>query len=44
MHNAGIVPMGRGLDYDVHHLADGVTPNAAFVELAAAVDTALARW
>lgn len=42
VHNAGIAAMGVGFVYDVHHLADGVTPNAALVDLAAAVDAALA--
>lgn len=41
VHNSGIVPMGHGYVYDVHHLPDG-SPNDAFVELAAAVDDAVA--
>ncbi|MFD3308169.1 hypothetical protein [Streptomyces sp. NPDC058694] len=31
-----------GLVYDVHHLADGLTPNPDFVDLAARVDKAVA--
>ncbi len=42
VHNAGIRPLGHGFVYDVHHLADGVTPNASFVDIATAVDAALA--
>jgi 2'-5' RNA ligase len=41
VHNAGIVSMGHGYVYDVHHLPNG-SPNSAFVELAAAVDAAVA--
>jgi hypothetical protein len=40
VYNAGVVRMGRGWVYDVHRLADGRTPNSAFVDLAAAVDAA----
>jgi hypothetical protein len=39
--NAGVRRPGRGLVHDVHDLADG-TPNTALVELAAAVDDAVA--
>ncbi|MFE4540890.1 2'-5' RNA ligase family protein [Streptomyces scopuliridis] len=42
VHNAGVRRLGVGLVYDVHHLADGVTPNTAFVDLAARIDTAVA--
>ncbi|WP_202919018.1 2'-5' RNA ligase family protein [Saccharothrix deserti] len=42
VHNAGISGLGVGLVYDVHHLADGTTPNQALVELAATVDKAVA--
>jgi hypothetical protein len=42
VYNSGIVKLGDGYVYDVHHLADGSTPNARFVELAAAVDAAVA--
>ncbi|WP_188192205.1 2'-5' RNA ligase family protein [Nonomuraea sp. SYSU D8015] len=42
VYNAGIRPQGIGLVYDVHHLADATTPNQAFVDLAAAVDEAVA--
>jgi hypothetical protein len=42
VHNSGIAKLGFGFVYDVHHLADASTPNAAFVELAAAVDAAVA--
>ncbi|MEV5714732.1 2'-5' RNA ligase family protein [Amycolatopsis mediterranei] len=42
VYNAGVVPHGVGLIHDVHHLADGKTPNPAFTDLAAAVDTAVA--
>ncbi|MER6009906.1 2'-5' RNA ligase family protein [Streptomyces bluensis] len=41
VHNAGVRRMGVGLVYDVHHLADGITPNAAFVDLAGRVDEAV---
>lgn len=41
VHNAGVRRQGVGLVYDVHHLADGITPNAAFTELAARVDQAV---
>ncbi|WP_211124507.1 2'-5' RNA ligase family protein [Streptomyces yatensis] len=41
VHNAGVRRQGVGLVYDVHHLADGVTPNAAFTDLAARVDQAV---
>jgi hypothetical protein len=41
VHNAGVRRQGVGLVYDVHHLADGTTPNPAFAELAAAVDKAV---
>ncbi|GAA1203586.1 hypothetical protein [Pseudonocardia alaniniphila] len=39
--NQGIRRPGRGVIFDVHHLADGA-PNTSFVELAAAVDAAVA--
>ncbi|RYJ32031.1 putative carboxylesterase [Streptomyces sp. L-9-10] len=42
VHNAGVRRQGVGLVYDVHHLADGITPNSAFVDLAARVDKAVA--
>ncbi|MEV0777136.1 2'-5' RNA ligase family protein [Streptomyces sp. NPDC050428] len=42
VHNAGVRRQGVGLVYDVHHLADGITPNPAFVDLAARVDKAVA--
>ncbi|WP_322620243.1 2'-5' RNA ligase family protein [Streptomyces acidicola] len=42
VHNAGVRRQGVGLVYDVHHLADGITPNTAFVDLAARIDTAVA--
>ncbi|MFF7651667.1 2'-5' RNA ligase family protein [Streptomyces sp. NPDC007983] len=42
VHNAGIRRQGVGLVYDVHHLADGTTPNTALVALAARIDTAIA--
>lgn len=42
VHNAGVRGMGVGFVYDVHHLADGVTPNEAFVNLAARIDKAVA--
>lgn len=42
VHNAGIQPMDAGFVYDVHHLADGVTPNPELTDLARAVDAALA--
>ncbi|MEU1300387.1 2'-5' RNA ligase family protein [Streptomyces shenzhenensis] len=38
VHNAGVRHQGVGLVYDVHHLADGITPNTAFVDLAARID------
>lgn len=41
VHNAGVRRQGVGLVYDVHHLADGITPNSAFVDLAARVDKAV---
>jgi hypothetical protein len=41
VHNAGIRTLGDGFIYDVHHGADGVTPNPELIELAAAVDKAL---
>ncbi|MHC5903917.1 2'-5' RNA ligase family protein [Streptomyces sp. S6] len=41
VHNAGVRRMGVGLVYDVHHLADGTTPNAEFTALAARVDAAI---
>ncbi|MET8981367.1 2'-5' RNA ligase family protein [Streptomyces sp. NPDC004539] len=41
VHNAGVRRMGVGLVYDVHHLADGTTPNTAFTALAARVDAAV---
>ncbi|MEV6947721.1 2'-5' RNA ligase family protein [Streptomyces sp. NPDC051172] len=42
VHNAGVRRQGVGLVYDVQHLADGVTPNPDFVDLAARVDKAVA--
>lgn len=42
VHNTGIAPLGHGFVYDVHHGSDGVTPNAALVDLASAVDAAIA--
>lgn len=41
VHNRGVRASGVGFVYDVHHRADG-TPNAEFVDLAAAVDAAVA--
>lgn len=41
VHNAGIRGSGTGFVYDVHHLADGRTPNEDLVALAVAVDAAL---
>ncbi|WDV56474.1 2'-5' RNA ligase family protein [Streptomyces coeruleorubidus] len=41
VHNAGIRRQGAGLVYDVHHLADGITPNTSFTDLAALVDEAV---
>lgn len=42
VNNAGIRDLGIGFVYDVHHECDGSTPNRALVELAAAVDKAVA--
>ncbi|MFF5966462.1 2'-5' RNA ligase family protein [Streptomyces collinus] len=42
VHNAGVRRQGVGLVYDVHHLADGITPNPDFADLAALVDKAVA--
>ncbi|MFJ5227922.1 2'-5' RNA ligase family protein [Streptomyces sp. NPDC088400] len=42
VHNAGAQRQGVGMVYDVHHLADGITPNPDFVDLAARVDKAVA--
>ncbi len=42
VHNAGIRPMDAGFVYDVHHLADGRTPNHLLADLARAVDAGLA--
>jgi 2'-5' RNA ligase superfamily len=42
VYNGGIRGLGDGFAYDVHHLTDGVTPNAELVALAAAVDQAVA--
>jgi len=41
VHNAGVRRQGVGLVYDVHHLADGATPNTAFSDLAARIDEAV---
>ncbi|MFJ6744061.1 2'-5' RNA ligase family protein [Streptomyces sp. NPDC091279] len=42
VHNAGVRQQGIGLVYDVHHLADGATPNREFMDLAARIDAAVA--
>ncbi|MEV7871054.1 2'-5' RNA ligase family protein [Streptomyces sp. NPDC088124] len=42
VHNAGVRRQGVGLVLGVHHLADGTTPNPAFLALAEAVDRAVA--
>jgi hypothetical protein len=41
VHNGGIRALGDGFIYDVHHLADGLTPNADLIALAVAVDKAV---
>lgn len=41
VHNAGVRTQGIGAVYDVHHLADGTTPNPAFTDLAAEIDAAV---
>lgn len=41
MHNAGLVRLGEGIVYDVHHLPDG-TPNSVLTRLAVDVNSARA--
>jgi hypothetical protein len=42
VYNSGIRLMGEGFAYDVHHLADGITPNPELTGLARAIDARLA--